>query len=123
MKIKDYDANIDEGSETKNYQNKIFSKFDYDLFDETKDTVERIVRVKRVVSADKREKWRVIEDSKIVFVVDGNRISKMEREFLRTADGFNFLISAYKGGVKSVVKLKIYLKMAFSNTKMSRRRS
>jgi F0F1-type ATP synthase alpha subunit len=123
MKIKDYDANMDEGSDAKNYQNKIFSKFDYDLFDETKNKIERIVRVKRVVSADKREKWRVIEDNKVVFVVDGNRISKMEREFLRTPAGFNFLISAYKNDVKSVVKLKIFLKMAFSNSKMSRSRS
>lgn len=121
MKIKNYDdANLDGGSETKNYQNKIFSKFDYDLFDETKDNIEKVVRVRRIISANKREKWRVIEDSKIVFVVDGSRVSKMEREFLRTADGFNFLISAYKNGVKSVAKLKIYLKMAFSKTKMSR---
>jgi hypothetical protein len=119
---KDYDTtNLDNGTDTKNYQNKIFSKFDYDLFDESRDTVERVVRIKRV-SSNKQEKWRVIENSKIVFVVDGNRINKMEREFLRTADGFNFLISAYKNGIKSVSKLKEYLKIAFENTKVSSRR-
>jgi hypothetical protein len=115
MKNKDYDtSNLDNGTDTKNYQNKIFSKFDYDLFDESKDTVEKTIRVKRITS-NKQEKWRIIENSKIVFVVDGTKIKKMEREFLRTPDGFNFLIAAYKNGIKSISKLKTYLKIAFAN--------
>lgn len=113
MKNKSYDSSVSSDSfESKDYQNvkSVLSKFDYDLFDEDKDIVERVVRVKRVQMPNKGEKWRVLEDSKTVFTLDGAKISKKEKEYLRTADGFNFLIKEYKSGIKSLNALRVNLK-------------
>lgn len=113
MKNKPYDSSVSsEYFDSKDHQNvkSVLSKFDYDLFDEEKDVVERVVRVKRVQMPNKGEKWKITEDGKVVFIVEGTKISKKEREYLRTPDGFNFLIAQYKVGIKSVNKLKIELK-------------
>jgi len=87
-----------------------FSKFDYDLFDEEKHVVEKVVRVKRIASANKNERWNIFENNKIVFVVDGSKISKKEKEYLRTPNGFSFLICQGKIGIKSLAKLRKELK-------------
>jgi hypothetical protein len=62
------------------------------------------------ITTNKNEKWNIIENKKIIFVVDGAKISKKEREFLRTSDGFNFLIARGKIGIKSLLSLKKELK-------------
>lgn len=113
MKNKSYDTSVaSEVFDTKDYQNikHVLNKFDDDLFDEDKDVVEKVVRVKRVQLPNKGEKWRVIENNKVMFTLDGTKVSKKEKEYLRTADGFNFLIHQYKEGIKSLNKLKIELK-------------
>lgn len=113
MKNKTYDnSSSSEYFESKDHQNvkSVLSKFDYDLFDEEKDVVERVIRVKRVQMPNKGEKWKIIENGKVAFIVEGAKVSKKEKEYLRTPDGFNFLISQYKVGIKSVNKLKVELK-------------
>ncbi len=87
-----------------------FSKFDYDLFDDEKYVAEKVIRIKRIASANKNERWNIFENNKIVFVVDGSKISKKEKEYLRTPSGFNFLISQGKSGIKSLAGLKKELK-------------
>src|SRR5271165_7464849 len=70
-----------------------FSKFDNgDLFHEENNIKERIIRVKRITSVN-NERWNIFDNNKIVFVVEGAKISKKEKEYLRTPDGFNFLIA------------------------------
>lgn len=91
------------------------NKFDYDLYKEEKNVVEKLVQVKRVKSPSKGEKWRILENNKIIFCLEGNKVSKKEKEFLRTPDGFNFLIAEFKQGIKSLNQLKIKLKEKLSN--------
>ena len=86
------------------------SKFEYDLYHEEDDKTEKIIRVKRVSMPNKGEKWKIMEDSKVVFVVEGTKLSKKEKDFLRTVDGVNFLIEQYKMGIKSFNSLKIEIK-------------
>lgn len=86
------------------------SKFEYDLYHEEDDKVEKIIRVKRFNLPSKGERWKIFEDNKILFIVEGDKLSKKEKEYLRTADGFNFLIKQCKGGIKSFNALKIALK-------------
>jgi hypothetical protein len=86
------------------------SKFDFELFDEAKAIPGTVVRVKRVASAAKGERWRILENDELKFVVDGEKLSKKECMFLRTLDGVNFLIGEFKVGFKSLNELRGRLK-------------
>lgn len=88
------------------------SKFEYDLYHEEDDIVTRVIRVKRTGTFNKNEKWKISENDKVVFTLEGVKISKKEREFLRGIDGINFLIARAKIGIKSLHKLRGELKKA-----------
>lgn len=82
------------------------SKFEHDLFHEEDHVSEKVIRVKRMELPNKGEKWKIFEDTKVLFIVEGNKLNKKEREFLRTVDGVNFLIGQGKIGIKSFNSLK-----------------
>lgn len=86
------------------------SKFEYDLYHEEDDKAEKVIRVKRVAMPNKGEKWKIFEDNKVMFVVEGTKLTNKEKDFLRTVDGVNFLITQYKQGIKSFNSLKNEIK-------------
>lgn len=86
------------------------SKFEFDLYHEEDDKVEKVIRVKRVSMPNKGEKWKIFEDNKVMFVLEGTKLTNKEKEFLHTVDGVNFLIAQYKAGIKSFNSLKNELK-------------
>lgn len=88
------------------------SKFEYDLYHEEDDKSEKVVRVKKVSMPNKGEKWKIMVDSKIVFIVESTKISKKEREFLSTVEGFNFTLTQAKAGIKSLNSFRVELKKA-----------
>lgn len=88
----------------------ILSKFEYDLYHEEDDKANKVIRVKRFSLPNKGERWKIFEDTKVVFVLEGIKLSKKERDFLRTPDGFSFLINEYKNGIKSFNALKASIK-------------
>lgn len=86
------------------------SKFEYDLFHEEDDKIEPIIRVRRVNMPNKNEKWKIMSDNKVLFVIEGVKLTNKEKEFLRSIDGVNFLLKQAKSGIKSFNSLKIELK-------------
>lgn len=86
------------------------SRFEYDLYHEEDDKAEKVIRVKRVSMPNKGEKWKIFEDNKVMFIVEGTKLNNKEKEFLRTVDGVNFLIAQYKEGIKSFNSLKNEIK-------------
>lgn len=86
------------------------SKFEFDLYHEEDDKVEKVIRVKRVSMPNKGEKWKIFEDNKVMFVLEGTKLTNKEKEFLHTVEGINFLISRYKAGIKSFNSLRTELK-------------
>jgi len=86
------------------------SKMEMDLYHEEYDVVEKVIRVKRFAMPNKGEKWKIFEDSKAMFIIEGIKLNTKEREFLRTPDGFNFMIAQYKAGIKSFNSFKNELK-------------
>lgn len=86
------------------------SKFDYDLYHEEDDVAEKVIRVKRVAMPNKGERWKIFEDNKAVFIVEGNKLNNKEKDFLRSVDGVNFLIAQFKQGIKSFNSLKNEIK-------------
>ena len=98
------------GEEFKDQVKHSLSKFEYDLYHEEDDVSEKVIRVKRVSLPNKGEKWKLFEDNKILFIVEGSKLTNKEKEFLRSVDGVNFLIAQCKSGIKSFNALKIEIK-------------
>lgn len=94
--------------------NPVASRFAFDLFkEEDAEVVAPIVRIKRVGANSKSEKWKIFEDNKNVFTIDSEKISKKERDFLASAEGFQFLLSESKkknftiNGIKKEMKPRL----------------
>lgn len=98
------------GEEFKEQTKHNLSKFEYDLYHEEDDIAEKVIRVKRITMPNKGEKWKLFEDNKLLFIVEGTKLTNKEKEFLRTIDGVNFLINQCKSGIKSFNALKIEIK-------------
>lgn len=98
------------GEESKDGLKYSLSKFEYDLYHEEDDKAEKVIRVKRVSMPNKGEKWKIFEDNKVMFILEGTKLTNKEKDFLRTVDGVNFLITQYKAGIKSFNSLKNEIK-------------
>ncbi len=86
------------------------SKFEFDLYHEEFDVSEPVIRVKRVAMPNKGQKWKIMLDTKVVFTIESSKISKKEREYLETVEGFNFILSQAKIGIKSLNSFRTELK-------------
>jgi hypothetical protein len=105
------DGSVSITDEVKEQSNKYnLSKFDYDLYKEEDNVSEKVVRVKRVSLPNKGERWKIMEDNKLVFTVEGTKLTGKEKDFLRSIDGVNFLIAQAKSGIKSFNALKTEIK-------------
>lgn len=94
----------------------VLSKFEYDLYHEEDDIQLPVIRVKHFKLPNAGERWKIFSDTKVVFIVEGSKLGKKEREFLRGINGINFLIGEYKSGIKSFNALKIALKKIIKNS-------
>jgi hypothetical protein len=97
----------------------ILSKIEYDLYHEELDVQHTITRVKRTCVAG-REKWRIFHNSTLIRTIDGGKLLKKEKEFLRTIEGVSFLIREHSektGKLKSFSKLHKAIKLALTSKK------
>lgn len=95
----------------------VLSKHEYDLYHEEDDIPNKVIRVKRFSLPNKGERWKIFEDTKVVYTLEGAKLTVKEREFLHTIDGLNFLIAQYKQGIASFSALKNEIKKALTPTK------
>jgi len=114
MADKNYgDDNFSFGEQSQEHKEGVgklhLSKYDYELFDDSKAVPAPVIRVKRVGSS-KNERWRIFENSDLKFIVEGSKLLKKECAFLRTLEGTSWLISEFKVGFKSLNELKTRLK-------------
>jgi hypothetical protein len=115
MDNKPTDPAASSGEEFKdNHIKYVLSKFEYDLYTEEDDIALPVIRVKHFSLPNKGEKWKVMNDTKVIFVIEGNKVSKKEREFLQTIEGFNFILSQAKAGIKSLNGFRGELKKIIS---------
>lgn len=112
MSDKIYHDNNFNFHEPEQYQGQKYplSKLDFELFDEDKNKPSRTIRVKRLGIIDKTERWKIFQDDILLFTVEGAKLSKKERAFLRGVDGTIYLIQEFKSGIKSLKELKTRLK-------------
>ncbi len=91
-------------------KNKSSLRVDNELFDDESNVIHKLIRARRVSLPRGGEDWEIVEDEEVVFTIRGVRLTKKEKEILRTVDGLNLLINEYRSGVKSVAKIKTKLK-------------
>jgi len=89
----------------------VLGKFEYDLYHEEDDKIEKVIRVKRLTLPNNGERWKIFENNKEKLIIEGAKLSKKEKEFLRTPNGFNFLIKKFKEGIKSFNAIKNEIKI------------
>ncbi len=113
--------NGDQGSGGEEFKDQnikyVLSKHEYDLYHEEDDVPAKVIRVKRFTLPNKGERWKIFEDNKVVYTLEGSKLTIKEREFLHTVDGINFLITQYKQGIASFSALKNENKKALTPVK------
>lgn len=98
-------------NENKEQNNKlILSKYEYDLYHDEDNIVNKVIRVKKFGNSNKGEKWKIFEDQKVVLTLEGVKFTKKEKTYLYSVDGINFLINQYKNGFKSINAIKKNMK-------------
>jgi hypothetical protein len=97
--------------EIKDQNNKYnLSKFEFEFYHEEFSKPQPIVRLRRFSAPNKGEKWKIFEDNKVMFTIEGSKLNNKERYFLKTVEGVNFLLNQYKNGIKSFNALKNEIK-------------
>lgn len=91
-----------------NSESKFFSqlKSDNELFHDEDAVPQKVISVKRYDLPNNGEDWEFYEDDELTLTLKGARFSSSERAFFRSVDGFLWLLSQYKLGKTSVVKMK-----------------
>ena len=56
---------------------------------------------------------KVMINNKVIFTIESTKISKKERNYLQTVDGFNFMLAQAKLGIKSLNSFRNELKKNF----------
>jgi len=93
-----------------NLNKTIHSKQDYEYFIEESYIPHPLLHVKRITKTNS-EKWKISLDENNSLIIDGSLLTERECMFLRTVEGFDFLISIFKDGVKqlSTIRQKLSL--------------
>lgn len=98
----DEEYSIDESNLLSIKDNELFKDEDYVPYS--------LIRVKKTESKNS-EDWNIMEDSNITLIIKGDRFNNKEKKFLRSPEGFKFIINGYKMGWRSVNKFKQNLKL------------
>ena len=102
---------IDTVHNEQGYPSLKLSKNDFELYDNEKSLPASLYRVKRTSTAGKGERWRLMRDDELLFVLEGKTLSKKEKEFLRTVEGVSFLTSQIKMNIPTLSKLRTAIKI------------
>lgn len=94
----------------------IHSKFEHDLYKEEDDLAFKVIRVKHINLPNKGDKWKILNDNKVVNLIDGSKLTNKEKDFLKTADGMVWLLEVSKLGINSFNSFKKDLKKKLSNS-------
>lgn len=95
------------------------SKFDFDLYKEEDDIALPVVRIKYISLPNKGERWKIFQDNKVVHIIEGQKLTKKECEFLRSMEGTGWFLSQAKNGIKSFNSFKGELKLKLTTQKKS----
>jgi len=85
-------------------------RVDNELFDEESHVVHRLISAKLIKLPNGGENWEVSDNDEVVLTIPGVRMTKKEKQVLKTREGLELLMCEYKSGNKSIAKIKAKLK-------------
>lgn len=85
------------------------SKGPLNLYKDEDNVVLPVIRIRRI-TGEKREKWRCYQGDREVLTVEAAKLTVREKEFLRTPEGFTFLLGQCKAGIATVSRFRQALK-------------
>lgn len=84
---------------------------DNELFiEETYKKKAAVLQVKRVKRKNLTDEWVVYKNADVLFRFDGDNLGVKEKDYLKTAEGMSFLMTAIKSGLNSEKALAKMLK-------------
>lgn len=86
-------------------------KYNNEFYKDEDNIEEKVISVKRT-KLRKGEDWEILENKKVVLILKGIRFTNKEKEYFRTVEGINFIMTGYKNGWDSVLKFKTEIKKA-----------
>ena len=93
--------------ETNPFNNNL--RVDGELFKEYERIRHKVIQVKRTEKIKEGEVWKILEDGKLILSLNSNRFTNKEKDFLRTPEGFKYLINGYKDGWRTINKFKQHI--------------
>jgi len=106
---KEFHAYLEQENQNKDFNKQVLSKNDFELFREENHTVNTVFRVK-YFCVGKVEKWKCYKDNKQIFIIEASKLLKKEVAFIKTVEGFNFLLNECKAGATSFSDFKKKIK-------------
>jgi hypothetical protein len=84
--------------------NRHFSRYDDPLFDDELEVKDYI----RISINRKKDGYRIsiLKNEEVVYMIDSNKLTKKQSNFLQTGAGLQFVLTQYKKGVKNISGLK-----------------
>lgn len=105
-----YNIKEEEEEMTETNNSKLSLRVDNELFDDESYVVHRMIGAKLISLPNGGENWEIIDDDEVVLVIPGVRLTKREKNVLKTVPGINILMQEYKSGNKSIAKIKVKLR-------------
>lgn len=90
------------GQNTKSFFEKNINKkekLDDNFYYEENNTIEKIIQVKYITFLNKQEIWKILENDKVIIIIDGVKLSNSQKNFLYSPQGVLFLLNSYKNGI------------------------
>jgi hypothetical protein len=103
-----YDIYVEKDKFAEIKEKVILSKYDFDLYDEEKNKKNTIYKIKKTLS-NKIDSWYFYKNDKIDFIIDSNKITKAQANFLYSPEGISKVLTKYRIDNKSYEEVLIYL--------------
>lgn len=97
-------------------------RIDNELFKEEDCVPQQLIQVRRIDSKKEGEVWRIFDNKKLAITIAASRFTNAEKEYLRTQNGFLYLINGYKNGWRSINKFKKNIKVHDDNSRKNKTR-
>jgi hypothetical protein len=104
------DHDITVSNEREQRINSLSLRTENELFNEAAYHPLPLFNVRYICTARRGEFWEILEDKKLKLKVPAERLSRVEKDLLKSSEGMVWFLKEVKAGIKSVADLKRKIK-------------
>jgi hypothetical protein len=83
------------------------NKGEYALFKQEDAVPSQMVRLKRVINREGKERWRFYSNLEFLFSLKGEQFTENQKTFMRSVKGFEYLIDKFKTGARETAEFAV----------------